>query len=519
MPAKKKVMPKLRLKARIAPKVMEKDLREKAKLLKDDPELILPDCAEDCGSCPFRKTRKRLEKIAKYKDDPAKLSKFARRGDKLARAYAATVGLLYEDKTPYLATVSYPGGTIAYALRGKTDKEKLIGVQNFDSPKWRVMSVTTLVNKGLHFYSWGDSFVCTGRNASPPEGYVKHAAEAAGAGKLSGDTYSCPHSPESINHIVFDWVTADKKVLLCDQCAARNKNTLKTLAEGMAVPRVLNEFEISVVRPLKNVGGDGTCGDLLNGKVGSDLLEQYSEGKLGDKELIEKHLKELREELVNTKKRAYVRGDRCFGEDLDEFVKDMSSDEVERKALTGLLKGIEHPIVVDTSDSVNDLLKQYWASNGMDALKTLVPEAMAEKHFEDGEDSDSPLKIIRRALKQTEHEEISSQIPKYSCLSQYGEFVDSVTRSYKTGGPSSALSVLDSNTSNDHRTRSISYAFYLALGVGTKSWKFTDEEKEYGKHLQQLAKQLLDSGSADEHHELFTTFLTEAGCVEEVKRV
>lgn len=515
---KKKVMPRLKLKARIAPKVMEKDLMEKAKLLRDDPDLALPDCAEDCGSCPFRKTRRRLEKIAKYKDDPAKLAKFARRGDKLARAYAATIGLLHEEKTPYLATATYPGGTIAYAMRGKTDKEKLIGVQNFDSPKWRVMSVVSLVNKGLHFYSWGDSFVCTGRNASPPDDYVKHAAESVGAGKLTGDTYSCPHNPETVNHIEFDWVTADKKILLCDQCAAKAKNTLRKLGEGMAVPRVLNEFEISVTRPLKNVAGKDSCGDLMNKKITADLLEHYSEGKMGDKELIEKHSREVREGLVDKKRRAYIRGDKCFGDNLDEFVKDMTQDEVEQKALSGMLKDIEHPIVVDTGDSVNDLLKKYWTEYGEEALKALVPEAMAEKHFKETESGDSPLKVIRKALKETEHDEIASQIPKYSCLSQYGEFVDRVAHAYKTGGPASALSVLDSNTSNDHRTRSITHAFYLALGVATKSWKFTDEEKEYGKHLQQMAKQLLESGTAEEHHELFTTFLTEAGCTEEVKR-
>src|SRR5512137_1261368 len=215
----KKRIPRLRVKARITSKVQEKDLREKARMLMDDYELILPDCAEDCGSCPFKKTRVRLEKISRFKDDPAKLAGFAKRGDKLARAYAATIGIVHEEKTPYLAPATYPGGTITYAMRGKTDKEKLIGVQNFDSPKWRVLSVIDLVNKGLHFYSWEDSFVCTGRNASPPDDYVKHAAEAVGAGKLVGEVYSCPHGPESINHIEFDWVTTDKKIVICDQCA------------------------------------------------------------------------------------------------------------------------------------------------------------------------------------------------------------------------------------------------------------------------------------------------------------
>ena len=515
---RKKGIPRLRVKARIPSKVMEKDLMEKAKLLANDPGLILPDCADDCGSCPFKKTKKRLEKIAKYKDDPAKLAKFARRGDKLARAYAATIGILHDEKTPYLATATYPGGTVAYAMRGKTDKEKLIGVQYFDSPKWRVMSVIDQVDRGLHFYSWKDSFVCTGRTASPPDEYVKHAADAVGAGKLVGDIYSCPHNPESINHIEFDWVTTDKKILLCDQCAIKNKNTLKKLGEGMAVPKVLNEFDISIVRPLRDVVGNGGCEKLLSRGIDADLLEEYFEGKLGDKELIEKHITEVRESIRDRDRRAYVRGDRCFGDDLEAFVKDIAQDEVEAKALTGLLKDVSHPVVVESNISVNDLLKMHWDQHGEEALRPFVSDDLAKKYAKEAESADSPLKVIRKAVREAEQKDIISQIPEYSCLSQYGEFVDEVTRAYKTGGQSSALSVLDGSKSNDHRLRSITHAFYLSLGVTTKSWKFTDEEKEYGRHLQTLAKKLLESSDAEEHHELFTSFLREAGCTDEVKR-
>jgi hypothetical protein len=516
---KKKVMPRLRLKARIAPKVMEKDLMEKARMLRDDPTLMLPDCSIDCGACPFKRTRKRLERIAQFKDDPARLARFARSGDKLARAYAATIGLLHEETTPYLATATFSGGTIAYAQRGKTYKEMLIGVQNFDSPKWRVMSVVHLVSRGLHFYSWKNGFVCTGRTASPPDDYVKHAAESVGASKLVGNVYYCPHDPESENHIEFDWITTDKNIVLCDLCATKAKNTLKKLGEGMAVPKVLNEFDISIVRPLKVVSGKGGCDGLMARKIDEDLLEQYSEGKLGDKELIDKHVGQVREELVGRSLRAYVRGDRCFGEDVEAFVKDIAQDEVEVKALTGLLEDVNHPVVVDSNISVNDLLKVYWSGHGNDALMALVSEDLADKYSKEAESADSPLKVIRKAVREEENKEVIAQIPKYSCLSQHGEFVDEVTRAYKTGGQTAALAFLDGMKSNDHRTRSITYAFYLALGVTTKAWKFTDEEKEYGEHLQHMAKDLLESSDADRHHELFATFLRDAGCTEEVKRV
>ncbi len=519
--ANKKVIPRLRVKARITSKVREKDLREKARLLADDPELILPDCEEDCGSCRFKKTRARLEKIAKFKDDPAKLAKFSRGGDKLGRAYAATIGLAHEEKTPYLASATYSVGTITYALRGKTPREKLIAVQNFDSPKWRILGVLDLVQKrGLHFYSYGDHFVCTGKYARPPAEYVKMAASSAGADRSEGDSFVCPHNPSLIDHLTFDWVTSGKKVVLCDQCAVKNKNTLKRLAEGMAVPKALNEFEISVVRPLKNMSGKEGCGGLLNTKVEPGLLEEYYQGKIGDRELIDRHLKTVREHLKTSTKKAYVRGDKCFGDDLEAFAADVTPDEIERKALVGILKNVDHPVVVDSQDSVNDILTAYWPSNGKDAMSAVVSKDLADKFFsEDIHGGKTPLKMIHEAIGAARHAEVTAGIPRYSCLSEYGGFADKVARAFKTRGGSGAMAVLDSEKSNDHRLRSISYAFYLALGDTTKSWRFTDEEKEYGKHLRKYARALLDSAGADEHHSAFETFLREAGCSEEIKKI
>jgi len=518
-PIRKKNM-RLRVKARIASKVREKDLLEKAKALMEDPELILPECAEDCGSCPFRKTRARLERISRVKDDPGKLAKYAKSGDKLARAYAATIGLVHEEKAPYLASAKYPGGTITFALRGRTTKEKLIGVQNFDSPKWRVLSVLDLVKKkGLHFYSFGDDFVCTGRYARPPDEYVEHAARSVGATRPEEGAYACPHAPSSGDHIDFDWKTSGKKVLLCDQCAAKNKNTLRKLGEGMAVPDTLSEFDIWVERPLRQVAGKGGCKDLLRMPVDRKLLDEYQSGTIGDRELIEQHLESVKSRLEEKELRVYVLSDRCFGDDLDAFVREVAKDEVEEKALRGILSEVDHPIVVDRNTTVNNILSRFWASHGMSALLALVPEGVAKKHYSQAEESvASPLKSIRRAIKDAADDLATSRMPRYEGLSQYGAFADSVVRAYKTGGGGRAVSLIDANTSTDHRIRSMSHAFYLALGVNTKSWKFKDEEREFGKHLAPLAKVLMETKEVEAHHKAFSQFLQAAGCTEQLTR-
>ena len=517
MPIDKKKM-RIRVNARITSKVREKDLIAKAEALKEDYELILPKCSKSCRTCPFIRTRMHLERAARFRDDPDKLVKLSRKGDKIARAYAATVGLAHEKKAPYLASAKYPKGSLMFALRGKTPREKLIGVQNYDSPQWRVLSVLDLVKRGrLHFYSFDDQFICTGREPEPPSEYIRKAAHAVGATREDGDRFMCPHDPECSDHVEFRWVGSKLSVLLCDQCTVKGKNTLSRLADGMAVPNVLDNIEISVVRPLK--GGPEDCAGLLDKPVDRELLEEYSSGKIGDRELIDKHMEDVMESLKLDSRRTYVRGDRCYGSDLDAFVSDMTDDPVEAKALKGLLDGITHPVVVGSGDTVNRLLSAHWKKRGRDSLKAVVPEHLADKYFDDSDASvASPMKSVRRAAKDAEREAATARIPRYRGLSDYGSFVDGIVRAYKTGGSSSTSAILDGETSSDHRKRSIIHAFNLSLGITTKEWKFTNEEKEFGKHLEKYATELLESSDPDKHHKAFTTFLREAGVTEEVTR-
>ena len=137
---------RIRTGARTASKVQEKDLIKKAKRLSKEPELILPKCVNH-SRCYFDGIRKQILKIQKFADDERMLKKFSERGDYLARAYAATLLLVLEGKAPYLAPFKTPFGTVPFALRGKTRKEKLVAVQNFDQPKWLLLGVLDIVKK------------------------------------------------------------------------------------------------------------------------------------------------------------------------------------------------------------------------------------------------------------------------------------------------------------------------------------------------------------------------------------
>ena len=134
---------RIRTGARTASKVQEKELISKAKKIRKNPDLILPACEHE-GRCHFDKIRRQIGRVQSVADDDKKLAKLAKSGDQLARAYAATLLLSHSEKAPYLAVFRTPFGEVAYAMRGKVKKEKLIGVQHYDKPKWKLLSVLDL---------------------------------------------------------------------------------------------------------------------------------------------------------------------------------------------------------------------------------------------------------------------------------------------------------------------------------------------------------------------------------------
>ncbi len=164
---------KIRTGARTAAKVQEKELITKAKKIKKNPALVIPKCEHE-GRCPLDKIRRQVNRVRMFADDDKRLKKLAGAGDQLSRAYAATLLIAQSEKAPYLAVFRTPFGEIAYALRGKVKKEKLIGVQHYDKPKWRFLSLVDLATKkGLHIYFTKSGLICKGREEPPPANFIK----------------------------------------------------------------------------------------------------------------------------------------------------------------------------------------------------------------------------------------------------------------------------------------------------------------------------------------------------------
>ena len=240
---------RMRTFARTAAKSMEKKLVENAKKLRDDPYLILPEYSDNYSKKYFDKIKKNLDKVSRFKDDVSKLEKLSNKRD-LGGALAGTLLIAHSEKAPYLAVSKYPTGDIAYAQRGRADREKLIAIQHFDNPILRLLGVKDIVlKKRLHVYSWDEGFVSTGLEAKPPEEFIDFLMKKINLRYKEGIATCGDIKPEVVkkkeiykkNYLRIYWKSADTFLAICEDCAKSSKNTIftitkrKSLAHGLCI--------------------------------------------------------------------------------------------------------------------------------------------------------------------------------------------------------------------------------------------------------------------------------------------
>jgi len=491
MPARPRQL-RLKVKGRIATKVQEQSLMDKARQLREDPLVLLPECRSACRVCPWEKIERQLKRVQGVAESQGKLEALARRGLPLARAYAATLGLLHEGKTPYLATAQYPLGTISYATRGKTTKEALIGVQHYDDPRWRLVGAIELVRKrGLHLYSSDEGLVCTGLEARAPAEFVEEALLKVRAQlrEAAPGMFACPHPTASGLHLQLRWHSADRTVELCRSCASAKTNTLTMLAQLFAAPDVLRDFEVSTRLQLRCEGGHEPCPASRPLPLESDLEERYAHGKLSDAEVLEAHAKAVEAARGAESTPYIVVGDVCLGTDARRAAALIGTTAVQQKALEAALRDPTGPLVFPAGITASKVLAPLWKDRGLEVLRALVSAPVAERIYK-GEGGPAPLQQIEAALGADRAQSIARRLPSFTGLPPEGRLADAVARAFKADGSAGALRRVEAERSEDHRMRGLTYACLLALDVKGRDWQFDEQERELGRHLQPLVASL-----------------------------
>jgi hypothetical protein len=491
------------------PKALEKDLLANAKRLSQDPSLIIPKCSgSECRKCAFAKIEKKLNKVAAYKDDEAKLLKLASKGEPLVRAYAGAISLALVGKIPFLSTMQLPVGDVSFAVRGKADAKTAIGIQHFDDPDLRLLAYWDIARKkGLHIYSTEEGLYCSVDGPHPPAEYV---GEMVGALPYQLKDMACKRqSPSSLGLL---WRSQNQTITVCQGCA-RTENSLHTLTSRIAAENPADDFEPGfnyVAECAKS--GCSPCLKDLTVEAAFANSQGYTQGSVTDKAFIESSQAEL-VRLVEARGGIFVMSGRCYGGDMESFLREVKGAPQEVEVLEKLVRSNGVGVLSD-SDQAGRVISSLWPAYSEEMLSIVSSPATAKAVLADMADA-APTVMLAEARRREAGAAVLAALPRLK-LGAVGQLADDLARSFKADGKEAMLRAADKARTKDHRLKAVALAFIEAVGEGaSRKWQFSREESEFGMHLSPWARRMLDS-TGGAYAEALKELVLQSGAGEEV---
>ncbi len=423
----------MQYKIRIATKKHEKEILSIASKLRKNPFIILPECR--CKKCPFEKVKREIEKLK----DEEHLKK-ASKGKGLIAALAATILMGEEHKIPYIAYKKIGSDDIFYAKRGKAKDEYLMAVQNWDKPGLRLLAYLDIARrKKVGLFSVENRLICSD---SVPEEFINFIHKK----------FDCKEK----EYILLKW--RGHEIRLCG-----NGNSIMELTRYFYHPSFGKEAEIEPHAEFFECAlkcDECIIKDAIEEKMDSSF---YLKGRMSDKKFITNYKNKVMWEIE--KRRVFIAGGKCYGDNVEEFMKVLKPKEWEEEEVKRILNEEKRAIILEQASSAK-LLEKY----GIDSMR-LKEEWINKK--------------------------ISKEMEKLPSVGngKISKFIDRIAREYIIEGKEGVERI--AKEARDVKEKAISYAFLKAAGGKLEEWKYSDMEKEYGEYLTSYASTVLSSKGED----------------------
>jgi len=354
-----------------ASKEIQRRLERSLDALLDNPEGFLPEIVGELGKVslfgskdPMALTLRELGAVSSKRNDVRWLKKRMgkRSGGDVARSLAGSlVAASEEDLSTVSVFKSDVYGNASYLKRGSGRPGHLVGIQNFNHPRLRLLVWDDHAKAGQYFFSWDGGFVFTGFEPRPPEEWVSWTLDNTSV-DLEGDgcKWSIGLSEEIVDsgsNTPEGWLKLDfsdgTKVGLSQAALAKTDEPLaRSIAVSMMPPNKLGEVcEASWMWRPEGWPDDRPLPEEGMERVG-EVLSTWLKMSLEDNVVS----RACRASILNSITDGFVVGNNWFAEDdRDGFLEHMGGTEDERRALSHILDSTEGGLHVRSDGVVLDL--------------------------------------------------------------------------------------------------------------------------------------------------------------------
>ena len=512
-----------------ASREIQRRLERSLDALIDNPEAFLPEITGELGKIsffgskdPMALTLKELESVSSKRNDVRWLKKrmSKRSGGDVSRSLAGSlVAASEEDLSTVSVFKSEVYGNASYLKRGSGRPGHLVGIQNFNHPRLRLLVWDDHAKAGQYFFSWDGGFVFTGFDPDPPSEWVQWSLENTSV-ELQGD--DCKWSVGLDEAIVREgdstrdgWLRlefSDGTVVgISPSALAKTDEPMaRSLAVSMMPPNKLGDVcDASWIwRPEGWPDGKSLPPEGLE-RV-TEILELWLKMSLEDGSIS----RACRLGILNSITEGFVVGNNWFeDENREGFLGHMSGTEFERKALSSIIESVEggfhvrsDGLVIDLEDPVirledsscHPVLVSLWPDYGMGVLEDLF--GLTGTDAEDVHSRQTKRKQGFGAFLRELNESLSTakkldRLPWESEeLPPHLSFADRLVRKAADDGVASTVSMARKGRGLD---AAMGWA-WLVVHDRTESdaWRFDEESRDKGGDWVPALRALWDSAEA-----------------------
>ncbi len=512
-----------------ASREIQKRMERNLEALLEDPEVFLPEITGDLGKVslfgakdPMALTLKELEIVSSKRNDVRWLKKrmSKRSGGDVSRSLAGSlVAASEEDLSTVSVFKSDVYGNASYLKRGSGRPGHLVGIQNFNHPRLRLLVWDDHAKSGQFFFSWDRGFVFTGKDPTPPSDWVKWTLENTSV-DLTGDdckwsigldeetVSDCRHTKEGWLKLSF----ADGTTVGLSQSALSKTDEpmARSIAVSMMPPNKLGDVcKASWIWKPEGWPEDKSIPEEGKERL-EEVLQTWLKMSLEDGDLA----RACRACILNSITDGFVVGNHWFSQDSKEdFLKHMNGTEDERSALSSILDTIEgglhvrsDGVVMSLEDEVirlegsscHPVLVSLWADYGLSILEGIFglvgeeAEAVHSKQTKRKQGFGAFLRELKESLSTAKRLDRlpwdSSELPEPL------EFADRLIRKAAEDGVASTVSMARKGRGLDS---AMGWA-WLVVHERTESdaWRFDEESRDKGGDWVPALRALWDSARA-----------------------
>ena len=512
-----------------ASREIQKRLEKTLDLLLDDPEAFMPEIIGDLGKVgffgskdPMAMTLKEVGIVSSKRNDVRWLKKrmSKRSGGDVSRSLAGSLAAASEED---LSTVSVfkseVYGNASYLKRGSGRPGHLVGIQNFNHPKLRLLVWDDHAKAGQYFFSWDGGFVFTGFEPKPPSEWVSWTLDNTSV-DLQGE--DCKWSTGLDEATVrSDSITKEgwlrlkfsdgTKVGLSQSALAKTDEPMaRSIAVSMMPPNKLGEV-CEATWMWRPEGWPEEDALPQEGQVRLDeILQTWLKMSLEDGALT----RACRASILNSISRGYVVGTNWFSpDDREGFLNHMSGTNDERRSLAcildtltggihvrsdGVVLDVEERVVRLEDSSCHPVLVSLWPDHGMSILEKIF--GVTGDEAKSIHDRQSKRKQGFGAFLRELNDSLSTakkldRLPwKSSDLPSPLSFADSLVRKAADEGLASTVSMARKGKGLDS---SMGWA-WLVVHEKTESdsWRFDEESRDKGGDWVPALRALWDAATS-----------------------